>query len=316
MAYQDVYLRGVTTPSGDRRCAQRYAIVRSVVKAFTRQVTVWDIGANLGYFGCRLADEFGAVSVMVEQRRGILDVCQQNALPTTIALQRSISVTELSELAACEHADVVLAMNVLHHMPDWRDALTALLEMGESIIIETPGRGDRGSAQYARAQEILDTLETLAPEQIGESPSHVTSGVRRPMFLLQRPRTSIRAGYAYPSRVRAKGPQQVRPHVITATPHEKSIQFEDGPARPWIAGMNLWNWLQMGGGYPDRETVQATAAAALGEAAGQHGDLRPWNVILSGQQAHVIDGGHRHGHDAATLAESLTWLAKPELAYV
>lgn len=316
MAYQERWVRGVTEASGDRACADRYVMIRPVVERYTRQITVWDIGANLGYFGNRLADEFGAVSVMVDQRAVLADACRENALPTTIAMTHRLTAHDLAELAASEHADVVLALNVLHHMPDWREALPAVLMLGENIIIETPGIGDVGSANYAESQAILRALWAFGPEEIGTSPSHVTPGVQRPMFLFRRAKSAVTASYAYRERVRARGPHQVRPHTIVSTEAAKTIAYESGESRPWHHGINLWNWLQMGGSYPARTRARMATCVAAASFDGTHGDFKPWNLILQGDTVAVIDHGHRRSvDDAQGLKDTLACIEHPELAY-
>jgi hypothetical protein len=316
MAYQERWLAGAITEKGDRACADRYALIRPVLEAYRRPFTVWDLGANLGYFGCRIAAEFGAVSVMVDQRPILVEACRENAIPTTIAMTHHLTADDLMELAQSEHADVVLALNVLHHMPEWRAALEAVLALGETILIETPGEGDTKSAHYDRSQALLEALQAERPELVGWSPSHVTPGVRRPMYLCRRPKSTLTASYAYRGRVRARGPHPVRRHTITSTATEKLIRFEDGEARDWLHGMNLWNWLQMGGGYPDRVTVQAATRAAWRTLSQPHGDFRPWNLILQGASVASIDQGHRRNGDVDGLRDTVAWIAAPELAYV
>lgn len=316
MSYQDRWVRGVIQKTGDRGCADRYAMIRPVLEAYRRPMTLWDLGANLGYFGCRAADDFGAVSLMVDARPVLAHVCAENAIPTTVAMTRALTAEDLTELAASEHADVVLALNVLHHMPDWREALPAVLALGETVLIETPGEGDTGSAHYETSQAILEALWAYGPEQIGTSPSHVTPGIRRPLLMVRRQKTAITAGYAYRGRVRARGPHPVRPHRIESTLTEKRVRFSDGEDRPWHPGMNLWNWLQMGGSYPDRGMVQRAAREAAAGLRAPHGDFKPWNLILQGQTVVAIDGGHRRSvDDAAGLAATLSWITHPELAY-
>jgi len=309
-------VRGATMEQGDRSCADRYALIRPVLEQYQRQFTVWDLGANLGYFGCRIADEFGAVSVMVDQRPILAEVCRENAIPTTIAMTHRLTAKDLWELAYSEHADVVLALNVLHHMPDWREALDAILALGENVIVETPGKGDAESANYKESQELLRVLYGSGGDVIGESPSHVTQGVKRPMFLFRYGKCSVASSYAYRERVRARGPHPVRPHTIDSTPATKAIHYGDGESRPWHHGMNLWNWLQMGGTYPDRGTVQAQARAVADALPGEHGDFKPWNLILQGQTLKAIDGGHRRSvDDAQGLAQTVAWISDPERAY-
>lgn len=316
MAYQERWIAGATTESGDRACADRYALIRPVLETYRRQFTLWDLGANLGYFGFRAASEFNAISVMVDQRPVLVDLCRANALPTTIAMTHRLTAEDLLELAQSEHADVVLALNVLHHMPDWRKALPAILALGETVVIETPGRRDVNSASYTESQALLDALWGYAPQVIGWSPSHVTPGIDRPLFLFRKPKTAVTASYAYRGRVRARGPHPVRPHTIESNAAEKKIHFDAGESREWKHGMNLWNWLQMGGSYPDRATVQQAAQAAAGRLTAPHGDFKPWNLILQGETLQVIDAGHRRSvDDGSGLAQTVTWIARPELAY-
>jgi hypothetical protein len=226
-----------------------------------------------------------------------------------------MSAQDLSELAASEHADVVLALNVLHHMDDWIEALEAVLGLGQDVLIETPGRNDTGSAHYARSQAILDTIESL-DATIGWSDSHVTAGVKRPVYLFKNRKTSVQAGYAYRALVRERGPHPPRPHHIISTHEEKSIRFTDGESRPWVPGVNLWNWLQMGGSYPDRADVKRMVQKAAAELESPHGDFKPWNLILQGQSVQAIDHGHRRSvEDAQGVNYTLACVDRPELAY-
>ncbi len=315
IAYQDLWLRGRRQTPGVRDCESRYDVIRSVVSEYERPVTVWDLGANRGYFGCRLADEFGAVSVMVDPRSILLDACHENAIPTTVALSHRLTAMDLSELAQCEHADVVLCLNLLHHLPDWREALASVLALGEEVLIETPGRGDTRSAHYERSQEILDAVEAMSPQVLAWTPSHVTVDVQRPLFRFSRSKSALTSGYAYRGRVRKQGPHPVRPHVITSTKTTKYVRFSGEDARPWYPGVNLWNWCQLGGVYPERQSVQfrVCEVAATVET---HGDFKPWNLILQGQAVKLIDAQHRTSTpDAKGLSETLAWIAQPELAY-
>ncbi len=316
MAYQDTWVRGRVTATGDRPCEWRYEVVSQVVATYSRTVTVWDIGANLGYFGCRLAHDFDAISVMVDSRPALIEVCRENDDPHTIALLHRLAAQDLAELAASEHADVVLALNVLHHLPDWRAALEALLALGEQVVIETPGRGDTGSANYERSQAILDAVEALRGVKLATSHSHVTPGVLRPMYLVHRPKSAVTAGYAYIERVRRRGAHPPRPHVIASTFTSKTITYADGETRPWVPGMNLWNWAQLGGAFPAHVHVREAVYRAHDAMPAAHGDFRPWNLILGGQRVSAIDVGHRRSvDDRQGLRETINWIADPREAY-
>lgn len=294
MTYQDTWINGATVQQGERSCAERYAVVRNVVAKYQRPFTVWDLGANAGYFGLRIASEFPhAVVVMVESRPSLQAACDANALPNVIAMTHRLSVEDLKQLARCVHADVVLALNVLHHFDDPLAAYKAVSGIGRDIVIETPGRGDVGSVNYDASQALLDRIDADAPTVLADVESHVTDGVRRPMLHLRRDKLALKHGYIYGERVRARGPHRARPHVITATDTEKTIAYDSGETRAWHQGVNLWNWLQLGGSYPSRTTVANAVRQAHDAMPEPHGDFRPWNLILQGHRVAVIDGGHR-----------------------
>ena len=315
MAYQPAWVRGVET-GGDRDCAARYDAIREVVKPYTRQLCVWDLGASLGYFGLRLANEFGSVSVMVDGRPGLLDVCRENAIPTTVAMVHRLSVEDLREVSASSSPDVVLCLNFLHHFEDWQEPLKRVLVFGGEIIIETPGRGDTGSVNYWPSQDLLDAIESEQPELIGSFPSHVTPGVQRPLYRIVRPRANLTSPYAYQGRVRRRGKHPVRAHVIESSLSAKTVTFDGHEPRPWVPGVNLWNWAQLGGAYPTRSWVACYIERAYHALDVPHGDFRPWNLILQGDRVVAIDNGHRQSvDDAIGFADTLRWVAHPEMAW-
>lgn len=316
MAYQPKWVRGKETP-GDRDCAARYEAIWSVVAPYTRTTTVWDIGANLGYFGLRLAHDAGCVSVMVDSRPQLIDSCRENDLPTTVAITHRLSVKDLQELSASEAPDVVLALNVLHHFDDWQGALDAVLALGDRLVIETPGRGDTGSANYVEAMKLLDAIEALQPMRLASFPSHVTPGIQRPLFLIDRVKDRLTSSYAYVERVRVRGKHPVRAHRILRDFSVKAIAYQGGEARDWHPGINLWNWVQFGGAWPDRSSVMGAVRDAHAGLLEPHGDFRPWNLILQGQRVVPIDGGHRRSvSDDVGLKTTLDWIAHQELARV
>lgn len=316
MTYQPLWIRGTQALEGDRECADRYAVIREVVQPYTRQIAVWDLGASLGYFGLRLADEFGCVSVMVDSRPALLEACRANGIPSTVAMVHRLSVEDLRELSASSAPDVVLCLNVLHHFEDWRGALEAVLAFGGEILIETPGRGDTGSANYEASQSLLDALMDERPEMLFMFPSHVTAGISRPLLRFVRPKASLAAPYAYQGRVRRRGKYPVRPHVIASSVDTKTITYENGEARDWFPGVNLWNWAQLGGAYPTRTWVAEYIKRAFKALTKPHGDFRPWNLVLQGDRVVPIDSGHRESvDDDRGLEETLRWVAHPTTAW-
>jgi hypothetical protein len=249
---------------------------------------------------------------MVDNRPELVGVCKENSIPTTIAMMRKLSVRDLEELAASEHFDIVLVLNLLHHFKDWRSALKAVLSLGEQIIIETPSRDDRGACRSHVSGHILDVLEDGKPELLGYAESHVTPGVRRPIYRFRYVKPSLKASYAY--RDRLWGKSRIRSNRIESATQSKRIVFADGESRDWVAGMNLWNWCQMGGSYPSKSTVIDAVSSTVSS---YHGDLRPWNFILQGENCVPIDTMHRSSHTGKkALKETIGWIKKPKTAYL
>ena len=306
MSYQERWVRGEVTASGKRECSARYELIRRVVAGYTRPVTVLDLGADLGYFGCRLAHEFGAVSVMVERRPALEGACRENALPTTVALRHKLSVDDLGQLAAAEHFDVVLALNIVHHFKSaWPAALKAILRLGDDLVIETPPPDDVGACGQPFLRPIQERVLARDLEELGAVRSHTTPGVRRPIYLIRKRKTNLSWTCVYSKKVSAGRP---RPHVIQSTAHEKRLVYEDGEARDWVPGINLWTWCQFGGVYPAVDDV-VTAMTTAYESWPDHGDLHPWNFILQGDRAVLIDGDH---HDTfsgpESFAQAVRWV--------
>src|SRR5690606_2344452 len=191
-------------------------------------------------------------------------------------------------------------------------ALAALLDMGTHVIIETPSRDDVKACGKRAHGVLLDAVDALKPDLLGYTPSHVTKGAERPLYHLQREKTALTSGYAYRSRL--GGNPAVRPHIIEATSTQKTIMYASGEERDWHPGMNLWNFCQLGGLYPDREAIVSRVTDAC--EAIEHGDIRPWNFILQGEQVVPIDTAHRHRHGGeASLEETIAWIRDPEKAF-
>ncbi len=318
MSYQERWVRGEVLETGQRECSERYELIRPVVAGYTRPVTVLDLGANLGYFGLRLAHEFGAVSVMVESRPILEEACRENALPTTIALRRRLSVEDLEQLAATEHFDVVLALNVVHHFKnDWRRALDAIALLGDNLVVETPPDQDVKACGQGVVRPLLTRVQAIASEKLGEAKSHTTPGVRRPVYLVRRKKTMVPWTCVNAAKV---GAGRARPHAIASTASEKRVVFpptrKSGvESRDWVHGINLWTWCELGGVYPSADDIVASMTRAY-EQWPDHGDLHPWNFVLQGDRVVMIDGHHRYTFGGPeSFAKSISWIRNPTGAY-
>lgn len=141
--YQDVWLDGVPIIKGKRECEFRYHAIKKYLKKLNRPIKVLDIGANMGYFSLRLAEDFDGLFVMMECSRKIsaslLKLCKLNRNNKTIFLKREFNLADLHFLAKEEHFDVVLALSIIHHFDEpYVDVLQALTTIGTHLILEPP----------------------------------------------------------------------------------------------------------------------------------------------------------------------------------
>lgn len=122
---------------------QRYEGIRSVLDCYTRPFKILDIGANNGFFGIKTAEDYNAVSVMVDRNRRLGPICEANTnLGTLIYLQKSMTIEDLKKLVQTEHFDCIFAFHVLHHQQDWREWIDLLFQLADNVIIETPSVND------------------------------------------------------------------------------------------------------------------------------------------------------------------------------
>ena len=123
-------------------------------------------------------------------------------------------------------------------------------------------------------------------EQIARTPSHVTDGVMRPMVVNRKERTGLGKSYIdCPSHVPV-------PEMDIYVEEEKRVSLK-GENRLWVPGINLRTYQVMGGVYPSPSSIgDNILSQPLPEEI--HGDIKPWNYILSGSQQDspvLIDGG-------------------------
>lgn len=308
MSYQDRWVRGKVVETGDRECETRWHAIRDfVLSDYERPFTMLEIGADLGYFSLRAAAEFGCVAVAIDGGPQLTQSFKRNDLDGTIALRHRLSVEDLLTLGACEHFDVVLALNVLHHFPDPGPVLDAVLRLGDETVIETPPAEDLGACGQGVIAALAEMVESEDPLEIARTPSHTTEGLDRPMFLLETPKKSIsRSYFNSPSVV------PLSPVYIDSTYKGKSVRFaRKDEKREWIHGINLRTFQRLGGAYPDLETVSGMVRNyPLPQK--RHGDIRPWNFILNGSGVHLIDGGDDRAiyDDAEGREKSATMVAQ------
>lgn len=165
--YQDIIINNKVYRKGwGPDSSSRYEAIKKIICQFKRPITILDIGAAEGYMSFRLAHDFDATCVMIADPNTLgfylPKLCEYNTnLDNTIVLHRRIPIEELEHLSNCEHFDVVLALNIIHHFKDkWKRAAQAILKLGDIVIIETPPVEDKRCSGQKLLPKIISFVES------------------------------------------------------------------------------------------------------------------------------------------------------------
>jgi len=272
--YQPEWLHGEVVAAGERVCDDRWRLIRWVLDRYRRPFTVLDLGANLGYFSLRAAETYeDCTAVAVDHDPDLRRVLTVNDHPRVIGLDQSISLDWLRALAEVEHFDVIFALSVLHHLDaPFDETLNVLRSLGDLVVVEP------ATEPVACGQHIVTDTDIPADAlTLGEVGSHL--GGIRPVFVVgAEKRTSIRT-------LPYLGAPKATDVRIRSSLFYKSVDLpRKNETRNWVRGINLLTYLACGGFTPSRSTI----ADMVGYREG-HGDVRPWNYILSGDTVTLID---------------------------
>jgi hypothetical protein len=297
--YQQLWLKGAPVDAPyQRECEPRYDAIRSVVKKFERPVSVFDLGANMGYFSFRLAEEFPDLTAIAADNKPDLSIyAEKNELDNVLVIPRRLSPFDIKDLSQCESFDVALALNVLHHMDDHDRTIDWLLKLADVLVIETPGVGDINAANPDRHKAILKHLEKRGAVIMARTHSHVSDAERLTYVIDQLPRKKKLRWQSIDAQRR--GCQRLENCLVESSYEKKTISLQRyrGPhenrkqVNDFIPGMNLWNWHKLGGSWPNRNHVIGSLKAAAWRGKRWHDDIRPWNFILSADTVRAIDDG-------------------------
>jgi len=283
--YQDQWVKGRNVGTGVRECASRYEALRPLLAKYTRPFTVLDLGASLGYFSFRIAEEFPqATIVAIDDDPRLFYQCLANEKPNVLHLKHRMREDDVWQLANCEQFDVVLALNVVHHFERYESVLRSLFRLGDHLVIETPASGEGSALNYSNAMHIYDLLYSQVASRLAETPSHV-GPVNRPMWLFETPGNSLRRAY-----FTAPDDLELGGVTILSSPSQRIVTLHrKNETRNWIAGINLQTFLSLGGAFPLREDV-ARMVESYPRPAERHGDVQPWNFVINGHGLQLIDG--------------------------
>jgi SAM-dependent methyltransferase len=300
--YQQLYIKGVTKEDPfQRECADRYEIIKPLLDRFQRRFSVFDLGANLGYFTIRLQDELDCFTIGADRLRGQLKQVLQENQPRNMAwINRHLTPEDLSRLANCEQFDVGLILNVLHHYPDPRQAVRAfrsLQRLCRFLILEIcPPEGDRAAKNPATHAAIYEAVNvTPGAELIAETRSHLEGNPPRYIYLIDNGLMGFTNQQTFDSPERCPHSsmckiwqftdRQPEIEIVKADPNIEQV-FTGG----FIPGINLWNMIILGYGWPGEGWLEKEYEIVL--EAEPHDDPLPWNWIFDGK-LHGIDNGYK-----------------------
>ncbi|WP_306365456.1 bifunctional 2-polyprenyl-6-hydroxyphenol methylase/3-demethylubiquinol 3-O-methyltransferase UbiG [Nocardia sp. CC227C] len=179
--YQPEWVNGREVGTGRRDAAGRYKAIADYLGDDMRGFHVLDLGAYNGYFSRRLAEDFGAHCVAADDYVGLTDA------PGVKAVRKRLSMPELTSLGSF---DVVLCLSVLHHLPDWRAYLDALVSMAPLVFIETahPDEVLPKAKAHGQSREIEAAVDALAGAHgtmLAFTPGHDARHAR-PLWVIDR----------------------------------------------------------------------------------------------------------------------------------
>lgn len=275
--YQPIWCHGKVNDyyAFQRDCAERYGVIRELASRFTRPFSVLDIGSSYGYFDVRLMEDFPrAVCVLIDNKE-VEPVLKENLmLDRSVVVKRKVGAKELMALSRSESFDIVLGLSVLHHFDDPELAYQAIRRLGWWSVFEVPGEDDIGAAYPEKHRAIRD-LFPASPNGFFES--HVSDS-RRPYFVLEN--TPFIEEQSLDAADRdAPGYNRYELEVdFDSSRFRKGVERRD-----FVPGMNLYNFIRLGGGWPTGELIDQEMEQYRG-----HPDFYPWNFVV-GKQITPID---------------------------
>lgn len=257
--YQDIIINGKVVSQGVRDCASRYEALKQVLDKYERPFMLLDIGASQGYFALRIAHDYPhATCVMIEGNYHdrwriadqLQDICRLNTdLDNIIFLKKKISAAELQRLGECEHFDVVLCFNVIHHVKhEWQKMIIALFSLGDNIIIETPPAND----SIARGNKVVAGIERELIKRdgiiIAKTPRH-TSKTYGSMFWFEQQKHDL-------FRTDWHNALLEKPIKLSVSYQKKQIvDTIDHTVHNWYMGIKRTTFESLNGVYPTKNMI-------------------------------------------------------------
>jgi SAM-dependent methyltransferase len=269
--YQPIWCNGGVNDyyQFQRDCAERYGVIRELASRFSRPFSVLDVGSNYGYFPVRLMEDFpNAVCVLIDNKEVEPVLKENRMLDRSVVIKRKVTAKELEALSRSESFDIVLGLSVLHHFDEPERAYRAIRRLGWWSVFEIPGEDDIGAAFPEKHRRIRG----LFGDPDGYFDSHV-SECKRPYYVLQNEPFIEEQSIDAADRD-APGYNRYELEVdFDVSRFRKGVETRD-----FVPGMNLYNFLRLGGGWPTGELIDKEVDQYK-----DHPDFFPWNFIVGNQ---------------------------------
>lgn len=152
MTYQDLWAKGKCLSKGDRECEGRYLLIKDFCeKTFKKGFSVCDIGANMNYFGIRLAEDFDCRVMSFEFHQFLMRSAHlsiSGVSDNILFINRHLKLKDLNLMYYFCKFDLVLALSVLHHIKEdqilWENELR---KIGRYVIIEYAGNDSKRAVE-------------------------------------------------------------------------------------------------------------------------------------------------------------------------
>ncbi|HEX2977962.1 MAG TPA: DUF6165 family protein [Candidatus Babeliales bacterium] len=317
--YQDIIVNNQIISPGVRESATRYAAIKEHLKMYKRPFTILDIGAAQGYFSFRTAHDFPSSSaVMIEGEylnvsfnasNKLEELCALNTdLKNIIYLKKHMNPSDFRRLAECEHFDVVLCLNVIHHFgKEWQTVAQAVFKMGDYVIIETPPSTDKVFMNNSEIKAIEDFLKAKKGKVIAETPRHTDPNAMALMQIFETPKKELPVKHWFYGNT--ANAESVSYEIDSTFEKKNLLKKHNGKVRKteWLPGINLVTFKALSGVWPNTPQL----ISSLVEFANiKHRDLLPWNILVQGNDlAAFDDDGEVFADPVCSLLQTIRFAA-------
>lgn len=266
----------------EEQCVANYQTIKLLLNEYKRPFTLLDIDMSKGHYSLKVAKEYDSVCVIANPQldyEQLIKLCNGDRnLDRTILLKKLFTTMELQHLSECECFDVVLAMGILQNFGnDWRDAIDAMLNMSDHVIIEIPN------------QENSKEVENYIIEKGG----YFFSSLDRSSLQHNTSLYLVSPGKKYLERKTWLLPKRKeKNYLIESSFSEKKLIKpiawlpELTQTTDWVPGINLLTFKMCNGVHPTKETLKQIMTSLKDQ---PHTDWMANNMIVQGNQLVWID---------------------------